>query len=463
MLPYYRRNPNRRAAVQGGNAYLLCDEFLDTLAAGAVNGTLATPGPGTRTVTDTAGTKLSITSGVARFVDASNWGDPGLWYNSVTRSAGRVLLSKVTFTAANDMEIGFDTGQATVPTESMRLLDPTTLAVRDTGGAYAVIGTVGNATYIAAVVLRTAGAYFFWNTGSVWDLMWIGAAEPNAALYPTVCNRYSRHDIEFVRIPAALWLPTPLLYDSFTRANGVIGTSETTGPDGQSAPAVAHTGGATWTVASNKMVNTPTLGAEQASGSLVVGTWYSITASEVDHFYTGSAVGDTFRAAATTGLDANNKVKALTLAELVNVPDLSVADVYAQIQIAVDPAGTQAGLAIGWDSQAAPANGILVYHNGTQVIIDKCVAGVYTTVQTTATAFSANAKLVCVRDGSSVTAYYANVKIGSTVTISDAAIVAATRSGVFSTSATPTMDNVLIFPRTGGNYSNLDQWSGVNP
>ena len=156
-------------------------------------------------------------------------------------------------------------------------------------------------------------------------------------------------------------------------------------------------------------------------------------------------------------------IKPLTLSELVNVPDLSVADVVAEIEIAVNPAGTQAGLAIGWDSQASPANGILVYHDGTNVKIDKNVAGTWTSVQSTATAFSANAKLVCVRDGSSVSVFYNNALIGSTQTISDAAILAATRHGMFSTNATPTMDNVLIMPRTGGNYSDLDRWSGVNP
>jgi len=48
--------PRRRLILfdQAAPAYLLRDNFDDVLAAGSVNGTPARPGPGTRTVTDTA-------------------------------------------------------------------------------------------------------------------------------------------------------------------------------------------------------------------------------------------------------------------------------------------------------------------------------------------------------------------------------------------------------------------------
>ena len=153
----------------------------------------------------------------------------------------------------------------------------------------------------------------------------------------------------------------------------------------------------------------------------------------------------------------------LPLAELINAPDLGVANVVAEIEIAVNPAGTQAGLAIGWDSQAAPANGILIYHDGSNVKIDKNVAGTWTAVQSTATAFSANAKLKCHRDGSSVSVFYNNALIGATQTISDAAILAGTRHGAFSTAATGTMDKALIFPRKTTYDGALNRWSGARP
>ena len=46
---------------RSGLVYDLRDDFTDTLAAGSVNGTPATPGPGTRAVTDTDGDGIGDT------------------------------------------------------------------------------------------------------------------------------------------------------------------------------------------------------------------------------------------------------------------------------------------------------------------------------------------------------------------------------------------------------------------
>lgn len=45
--------------------------------------------------------------------------------------------------------------------------------------------------------------------------------------------------LEFLRVPQALWLPTPFAYDTFTRADGALGSTETTGIDGQAAPTLS--------------------------------------------------------------------------------------------------------------------------------------------------------------------------------------------------------------------------------
>jgi len=55
-----------------------------------------------------------------------------------------------------------------------------------------------------------------------------------------------------------------------------------------------------------------TLGAEQSTGNLVIGTAYKITADEGSHFFAGSATGMYFPATAATGLDASNKVQEVT-------------------------------------------------------------------------------------------------------------------------------------------------------
>jgi len=48
---------------------------------------------------------------------------------------------------------------------------------------------------------------------------------------------------------------------------------------------------------------------ELSSGTLAIGTWYLITATGTNAFYTGCAVGDTFKATDTTPLTASNKVR----------------------------------------------------------------------------------------------------------------------------------------------------------
>jgi len=54
---------------------------------------------------------------------------------------------------------------------------------------------------------------------------------------------------------------TLIAYDSFTRDDGAIGSTETTGPLGESLSAYEWTG-STWTISANKSVNAPTLGSE---------------------------------------------------------------------------------------------------------------------------------------------------------------------------------------------------------
>ena len=48
---------------------------------------------------------------------------------------------------------------------------------------------------------------------------------------------------------------------------------------------------------------------ELSSGTLTIGTYYLITATATDAFYTGCAIGDTFEATAATSLTSNNKVR----------------------------------------------------------------------------------------------------------------------------------------------------------
>jgi len=221
--------------------FLLCDLFTDTRAGGAVNGTPATPGPGTRTVVDTE-SKLTITGGALSFAGGKAspaWGDPGIWYGSLplVRLAGRLLLANVALTLTNQpIQIGFDAnlvGAMNVPiwfSSSGTILESTGQAI----AAYTAT------TYKIAVVLRSTGAYLLLKGGafSSWTLLWQMFSDTNSPLYAAISNNAQIATIDNLRVPAALWLPTPLVYTVFGGAAGdLAGTlTDSTGPDAQTTP-----------------------------------------------------------------------------------------------------------------------------------------------------------------------------------------------------------------------------------
>jgi hypothetical protein len=255
--------------------FLLRDDFNDTRAAGAVNGTTASPGgmgsaaQKTRTIVDTEN-KLSLGSGVANLAApkiAPSWGDPGLWYGSIPRAAGRMIIMSFNQDSAGGVgyfSLGFNNLAAGNPSYGSFGMDNSNwiYAYMAGGGPNIAVYSL-DTTYNIAVVLRAAGAFWFIKGGvfTFWTLLWIDNTTATNPLYPALVSYSARVNSSFVRIPDSLWLPTPLCYDTFTRADAAIGTSEVVGPDGQSTTARIWTG-ATWTISTNKVINTPVPGAE---------------------------------------------------------------------------------------------------------------------------------------------------------------------------------------------------------
>ena len=241
--------------------FLLNDEFNNNRAAGAVNGTSAEPTGGTRTVTDTNG-KLSITAGgVLNFATGgSAAGNPGLWYPSLISSTGKILTGSIT-PSSGQFFFGQDSNQTSYAYDYFYFAGSSSLRVSQATAEIEIGGfTLGN-NYQLAMIKRAAGNYFFIKGGAFtnWTLAWIasvgGTAYPSIGAY----NTSAVGTADNIRIPTSTWLPTPLAYDTFTRADGAIGSSETTGPDSQTTPSLAWTGGA---ISSNKNVITPSLGSE---------------------------------------------------------------------------------------------------------------------------------------------------------------------------------------------------------
>ena len=506
-----------------GLAYLLDDEFTDKRPAGGINATPAVPGPGTRTVVDT-NSKLSLAGGVLDFATGGvGVGNPGIWYPSVTRTAGRVLIAK-SFTPANtsiQIDIGWDSNQSGGIVDAVRFLASGTLKILENTAVAITLGSyVGATAYDVAISQRNSGFWAFIKGGTFanWTLLWVSTAS-TGNLFPAVGSAAGTVNIatcDGLRVPQSLYIPT-LWYDSFTRANGALSSSESVGPDGQGIPSLAWTG-ATWAIATNVVANTPALGADVVvngafaadtdwskgagwtiSGGVGVATAASsdITATVAPltqevwyqtEFTLGGFTGGTARvklgtasfpthgangtytetgratstalavtaAAATLNVD-NFSAKSLTLSELiVSLNTVETADVHARVAVTLDGAllGKQAGLCLNLDSAASPANFILAYLDGRgNAVLDECVAGVYTNKISAAVTYSAGEILYVIRRGTSAWLFYKNAQVGTVQTMT---ANVGTIFGLFSTSSLCSLDNFEIWPDGGrGEHAEL--------
>ncbi len=452
--------------------YLLYDGFFDARAATAVNNTYATPpasvqmtaAPSLRTVVDTE-SKLSIANGVLTFAGGKAspaWGNPGLWYPSATRVAGKIQIVNITITTITSAQLtGYGIAQTGIlGSNSFRIAASGIITPRNSVGYGPALGTLALATsYQLALVLRAAGAFHYVKGGTfvTWTLLWIDDVDIGATLYPAIINYDNVFTADNIRIPSRLWLPAPLVSDAFSGTRTGLGQSDGLGHtelNGGGGVVWQHDAGV-WALSGGAAVGTPTLGAELSSGNLVVGNWYSITLDTLgSYFFTGSATGNTFRATATTSLTVLEKVKLATLSSLIAVTPSISANVLAEAAI-IRTLGTQAGLCLRCNSQAAPTDFLLAYLDGTgNVKLDKCVAGVYTNLISAAVIYVASAVLRVILSGTSVNVFYNNLAVGTTQTVND---VTSTLHGLFSTYALNSFDNLVIWDRgTGGAYASLD-------
>lgn len=521
-----------RPVGQGGGGsgvaaivYTLRDLFTTPLAGGAVNGTAAEPTGQTRTVTD-GNSKLSITGNTASIATGGVGaaGDPGIWYPSIVRQVGLTLFMYFVQTT-NTLEVGWDSAAAGSILFSFRPIVGSALNVKDNGGNIAVGAALSTATtYQIAISLRSSGCWYFIKGGAFtfWTLIWISASSSiNLLPGATVNNSNDVFNISDLRVPVALIVPNPLAYDTFTRANGALGSTETAGPDAQVIAALTwlFTAGI-WTIATNKAVATPVLGADVivnggfgadsdwtkganwtiaaglATGAvassdltaivapLTVGVWYQITytlsgfgAGTVQVVVGGVALpthgaNGTFteiaragttaflmRGAGFTGSVDNVSAKPLTTAELLATVLYSSADVIIDKAVTLSAAlnGLPDGIVVNLDNTVTPANFILVYLDGKgNCVCEECVAGVFTVKFTTAITYSAGAVLRVIRDGTSLRVFY-NSSLVSTVQTMTANVNL--RHGMFGVSALNSGDNVTIWARGKGNeYIALDSY-----
>jgi len=400
--------PDQGGGVHG-EQYLLDDEFTDTRAAGSVNGTPATPGPGTRTLTDT-GNLVSVGAGNSTANGAGTTGDPVFYVlETIARQSGRVILFKMTGQA--NTYWGVSSNIAALTTSGEPFFRAITTGIHYRLAAVTplpYLGVLANFS-VTALVLRTAGAYLF-GYDTQWKMLYsltTGANTPlavvNALCSGIVAITFTE---DFVRVPITLWLPIPSAYDTFTRANGALGSTEATGPDGQGCTSTA------WADS--------------------VGTW---------------AI-------------AGNVATCTALAGGIGIATVDTGVISAVMRTTITRAGDEVGIVLRYVDADNYVRGV---HDGTNCQLIKRVAGVETTVITAAVAIGAG-DIRVISDGTSFSLYLNNAIVGATSVIADAALQTGTRQGLFTTNVGNTMDLFQVFARgTGDEYAALHKWSGASP
>lgn len=396
--------------------YLLNDTFTTNRAAGAVNGTKAEPGPGVRGVSDTNG-KLSLSGGQAIFATggAGN-GNPRLFLNGQDRTPGRLLVAQQTGSTGASTWLGWHTSQNNFPNiAALRFSPTTTLIYYDNNNQVTVGAYVESTTYRVAIALRGTGSFCFVKGGAFtnWTLLWIALSNNASLLYPGFGNSaLGVFAADYLRVPAARWLPVPLASDGFSSSGATDGAGH---PEGVAGGLGSGGNGLAW--------NDP----------FGYGTW--------------STSGGAASCGDTTGFGGGDAPYVLNAGK---------AD--AIVTAKVTRGGGTAGIIVRSDANAN--NYVKAEHNGTNARLIKVVGGTPTTLINTAAAYSAGAEIRAIAEGTKFRLYYNDALVGSEQTISDGGLSSGTYCGLVSSgSGINSFDDFRVYARgTGGEYSALDNF-----
>jgi hypothetical protein len=407
--------PSGSGKAAGVFDYLLNDTFTTDRAAGAVNGTNAEPGPGVRSVTDD-NSKMSL-SGGQLVVTTGGVGvaNPQLLCGPVSRAPGRLVVAQLVPTTET-FAIGFDAATASPVTAGAAAFgirfagSSRTLQIYSSALPLSVGNWAAATTYQIAVVAQATGAFYFIKGGAFtnWVLLWrgtLGAFGASALLYPAAVSDSSTavYTADYIRVPAALWLPTPLISDGFS----AWGTSDGLGhAEGVAGGLGSGGSGDAWTDA--------------------VGTW-------------GASAG----VAVATALSAGRAIATV---------DCGKADMLISANMVV-PSATLS-IVVRWTDEN---NFVMLRRTPTNLQLVKTVAGVTTTVSDNASTYVAGAEVRLICEGTKFRMFYNNAAISTEQTIADAAVQTATAVGLRSGDVACTADNFVVYARgSGGEHSALD-------
>lgn len=181
---------------------------------------------GELTIVQTDGT-FAASAGTLAYTAQSTpaWGDQRFYGAAVARAAGKALSTKFRYTTAGQAvylctfaqsnnpgfgsAAGIDNGFAKASGTSINYAANASLV----GGGITMETLNSSTDYQVAVVLRSAGAFYFSKLSGTWELMWVDAAGTTATLYPMFGNFDSAGSLDFFNVGD---LPAP-----FTTDNGI--------------------------------------------------------------------------------------------------------------------------------------------------------------------------------------------------------------------------------------------------
>lgn len=252
----YQGGAGGKAGVFGD---LLRDEFAVDRAQGSVAGAPAAPGPGYIDVVTDTNADISISSDALLIPS----GPSVVWYNPVSRAAGRILYMLADTFAKNN--VGWDENQTGNATSGHALQVDASNNIRAyDDNNFTVVGTYAGETAMVQI-LRPAGAFYLLER-THWEIVFIGDAEAGNPMFPAIATTaVGAIAVSELLVPALRWSPIPLLSDGFSTgaASDGLGHIEgiTDAPVGQGGDGVAWIDG-TWSVADGDLINTPVEGSE---------------------------------------------------------------------------------------------------------------------------------------------------------------------------------------------------------
>ena len=404
-----RRTAFRRLQTNIPISWLLRDEFSDTRAAGAVNGTMATPGPGDRVVVADTGSFISVANDALNVAAAGAFGNAIVRLRSITRAAGRLVIFGITQNATSSFEMGLsDTSTASRPVKHCLEISGTSfLAWTGGGGASVAVGGVtANTQQYIALMMRSSGYIGMASlSNNNFLIYWIDSNTSTSAMHLIASNNNATVSLPFCHTPADLWLPAPLVSDGF---GSTFGTTDGLG----------HAEGVSGGIGS---------GGGNVTLTQQIGTW-------------ANSAGKAAAATLSGGV------------AVATVP-LSTKDVSAKVKV-TRSAGS-GGMVLRWTDSS---NYLYAEHDGTNAYLKQVLSGSTTTLITAAATYSAGAELVVDLNGTAGRLYYNNALVGTTSSINSG--LTATAHGLRSTDTGGIqLDDLCIYAKgTGGEYNLLNRY-----